>query len=149
MTAAVNATSLLQSKAKTLPLITYDKWLDINQITLRQLDDLEIYFISPKYLNKQNPLNDWFRKEYISRYNLPPSLYAYAGFEMMYYFGTMLKKYGPQFSQQLAQSRPQMGVFYPVISYTDPDGRKVQPDNQHVPITKLENLQLTVVNPVF
>ncbi|WP_460923708.1 ABC transporter substrate-binding protein [Pontibacter brevis] len=150
MTAAVNATSLLQGQAKSLPLVTYDKWLDINQITLRQLDDLEAYFISPKYMNKMNPLNSWFRKQYIRRYNLPPSVYAYAGFEMLYYFGTMLKNYGPQFNQQLAQAGSRLGVFYPGLSYTDPNKRnEVHPDNQYVPITKLENLQLTVVNPVF
>lgn len=150
MTAAVNATSLLQGKARTLPLITYDKWLDINQVSLRQLDDLEAYFISPKFVNKANPLNDWFRKQYISRYNLPPSVFAYAGFEMLYYFGSMLKNYGSQFNQQLAQSGTKFGVFYPALSYTDKNNRnEVSPDNQYVPITKLENLQLMVVNPVF
>lgn len=150
MTAAVNTTSLLQGQASMLPLITYDKWLDINQISLRQLDDLEAYFISPKYMNKMNPLNSWFRKQYISRYNIPPSIYAYAGFEMLYYFGTMLKNYGPQFNQQLAQAGTRLGVFYPGLSYTDPtDRNQVQPDNQYVPITKIENLQLTVVNPVL
>ncbi|MFD2998796.1 ABC transporter substrate-binding protein [Pontibacter toksunensis] len=150
MTAAVNATSLLQGTARTLPLLTYDKWLDINQVSLRQLDDLEAYFISPKYLNKANPLNDWFRKQYISRYNLPPSIYAYAGFEMLYHFGTMLKNYGPQFNQQLAQSGTKLGVFFPGLSYTDLNNRnEVRPDNQYVPITKLENLQLMVVNPVL
>lgn len=150
MTAAVNTTSLLQGKARTLPLVTYDKWLDINQISLRQLDDLEVFFISPKYVNKLNPLNDWFRKQYISQYNLPPSIYAYAGFEMLYYFGTMLKNYGPQFNQQLSKSGSRLGVFYPGMSYTDANNRnEVHPDNQYVPITKLEDLQLTVVNPVL
>ncbi|MBF9253790.1 ABC transporter substrate-binding protein [Pontibacter sp. 172403-2] len=148
MTAAVNAVSLLQGKALSLPLITYENWLDINQISLRQLDNLEVYFISPKYVNKQNPINDWFRQQYISRYNLPPSIYAYAGFEMLYYFGTMLQQYGPQFNQQLAASGISNGVFYPGIGYTN-KRNEPQPDNQYVPITKLENLQLTVVNPVF
>lgn len=148
MTAAVNAVSLLQGKAASLPLLTYENWLDINQISLRQLDNLEVYFISPKYVNKLNPVNDWFRRQYISKYNLPPSVYAYAGFEMLYYFGTMLQQYGPQFNQQLAGSGIKNGVFYPGIGYTD-KRNEPQPDNQYVPITKLENLQLTVVNPVF
>ena len=150
MTAAVNTTSLLQGKAATMPLITYEKWLDINQISLRQLDNLEVYFISPKYINKLNPGNAWFRKTYISRYNLPPSVYAYAGFEMLYYFGTMLQQYGPQFNQQLPAAGIKPGVFYTGFGYTEPFNRQqMHPDNQYVPITKLENLELMVVNPVF
>ncbi len=150
MTAAVNATSLLQGSASKLPLMTYESWLDINQITLRQLDDLEVYFISPKFVDKQNPVNDWFRKKYSSQYNLPPSMYAYAGFEMLYYFGTMLQNYGPQFNQQLATSGILPGAFYPGIGYAERTHRmQLYPDNQYVPITKLDNLQLTVVNPVY
>lgn len=150
MTAAVNATSLLQGKAATMPLITFDKWLDINQISLRQLDNLEVYFISPNYLNRLSPGTRWFREEYIKRYNLPPSVYAYTGFEMLYYFGTMLQKYGPQFNQQLGAEGIQPGVFYSGFGYTNANNRQqLQPDNQYVPITKLEDLQLMVVNPVF
>ncbi|MBC5992160.1 ABC transporter substrate-binding protein [Pontibacter cellulosilyticus] len=150
MTAAVNATSVVQSKAPKLPIVTYDKWLDIGQITLRQLDNLEVYFISPKYLNKQTPANDWFRKKYVNRYNMSPTVYAYAGFEMMYYFGQLLQSYGPQFNQQLQSTSIKPGVFYSGLGYTDPGARnEVRQDNQYVPITKLENLELTVVNPVF
>ncbi len=150
MTAAVNATSLLQSKAPTMPLVTYDAWLDINQISLRQLDNLEVYFISPRYIDRQSPGHQWFREEYIQRYNLPPSVYAYIGFEMLYYFGTRLQQYGPQFNQQLVAEGILPGVFYSGFGYTSPNERQqLQPDNQYVPITKLEDLQLVVVNPVF
>lgn len=150
MTAAVNTTSLLQSKYRELPLITYEKWLDINQIALRQLDALEVYFISPKYINKLNPANDWFRKKYISQYNLPPSVYAYSGFEMLYYFGKVLQNYGSNFSKSLPVTGIQPGVFYPGVGYSSNSMRnEAHQDNQYVPITKLENLQLTVVNPIF
>jgi len=150
MTAAVNATSVVQSKAAKLPMVTYAKWLDINQITLRQLDDLEVYFIQPKYINKLSPAADWFRKQYVRKYNLPPSPYAYAGFELLYYFGQLLQNYGPQFNQSLSQAGIRPGVFYPGLGYAGPAGsNEPQPDNQYVPITKLENLQLVVVNPVY
>lgn len=150
MTAAMNATSLLQSKAPELPLITYDSWLDINQITLQQLDYLQVYFISPKYVNKQNSLNKSFLEKYSRKYNLPPSPYAYAGYEMLFYFGQLLHQYGPQFNGQLATSGLKPGVFYSGVGYTDQSQRgQVQPDNQYVPILKLENLELTVVNPVL
>ncbi|MCC9167257.1 ABC transporter substrate-binding protein [Pontibacter harenae] len=150
MTAAVNATSLLQGMSSKLPLITYDKWLNINQISLQQLDNLEIYFINPKYVNRLSPNVTWFRKQYTRNYNLPPSVYAYAGFEMLYYFGTLLQKYGPQFHTSFVQTGIRPGVFYQGIGYTNPFKlSEISSDNQYVPITKLENLQLTVVNPLF
>ena len=87
---------------------------------------------------------------YTSKYNLPPSQYAYTGFEMLYYFGRMLQEYGPQFNQQLSTAGVQPGLIFTGIGYTNPNQRgQLQPDNQYVPITKLENLQLSVVNPVF
>ncbi|MDX5438559.1 MAG: hypothetical protein LPK03_15255, partial [Pontibacter sp.] len=88
--------------------------------------------------------------KYSSKYNLPPSQYAYAGFEMLFYFGQLLQQYGPQFSQHMAATGVRPGVFYGGVGYTDSSQRnQLQPDNQYVPITKLDNLELTIVNPVF
>lgn len=150
MTAAVNAVSTVQSKASTLPLITYENWLGIGQLTLRQLDDLEVYFVSPKYIDTMSPAARHFRKKYTVRYNMPPSPFAYAGFEMMYYFGTLLQNYGPRFNTSLTADAIRPGVFYKGVGYTDrADRNELHRDNQYIPITKLENQQLTVVNPVF
>jgi ABC-type branched-subunit amino acid transport system substrate-binding protein len=150
MTAAVNATSLLQGKATKLPLITYHKWLDINQITLKQLDNLEVYFISPKYIAKDTEAYRSFRNKYVARYNIPPSIYAYAGFEMFYFYGKLLQQYGTNISQGLAESGIKPGILYSGIGYTDLANRKeLRPDNQYIPITKLEDLKLVVVNPVY
>ncbi|MBD1397649.1 tetratricopeptide repeat protein [Pontibacter sp. JH31] len=150
MTAAVNTVSTLQARAASLPLITYEKWLGIGQITLRQLDDLEVYFVSPKYVDQLSPAAKHFRQKYMSRYNMPPSQYAYAGFEMMFYFGTLLHNYGPRFNLTLGGNGLKPGVFYQGLGYTDPNsGSELRHDNQYIPITKLENQQLMVVNPVF
>jgi ABC-type branched-subunit amino acid transport system substrate-binding protein len=150
MTAAVNTTSKLQSSAAQLPLITYQSWLNINQITLRQLDNLEVYFISPKFIDATVPAVKNFRERYISRYNIPPSVYAYAGFEMLYFYGTMLQQYGPNLTQALLETGIKPGVLYPAVGYTNrSEKNQLHPDNQFVPIIKLENLQPIVVNAVY
>ena len=149
MTAAVNATSLLQGKASQMPLVTYEKWLDINQITLRQLDNLEVYFISPKYVAKDSEAFKDFRGKYLTRYNMPPSIYAYAGFEMVNFYAKLLQQYGTNLNQALTEARIQPGYLYNGVGYTNAAARyELRPDNQYVPITKLEDLQLVVVNPV-
>jgi len=148
MTAAVNATSLLQGKAKELPLVTYESWLDINQITLRQLDNLEIYFISPKYVAKNTEAFQDFRVKYIAKYNITPSIYAYAGFELLNFYGSLLAQYGNNLNQALAQASIKPGILYNGVGYSSSSTRnQVMHDNQYVPITKLENLELVVVNP--
>ncbi|NDK55522.1 ABC transporter substrate-binding protein [Pontibacter sp. BT213] len=150
MTAAVNATSKLQASASKLPLITYHNWLDINQITLKQLDNLEVYFISPKFINTANPEIRKFRERYISKYNLTPSVYAYAGFEMLYFYGSLLQQYGPNLAQALLETGIKPGALYPAVGYVNRTNRnELRSDNQFVPITKLENLQLMVVNAVY
>jgi ABC-type branched-subunit amino acid transport system substrate-binding protein len=150
MTAAVNTTSKLQSSAAQLPLITYQSWLNINQITLRQLDNLEVYFISPKFIDATTPAVKNFRERYISRYNIPPSVYAYAGFEMIYFYGTMLQQYGSNLTQALLETGIKPGVLYPAVGYTNrSEKNQLHPDNQFVPIIKLENLQPIVVNAVY
>lgn len=148
MAAAVNAVSLISGLPEKLPLMTYDKWLEINQISLKQLDDLEVFFISPKYINRASPAANSFRRKYVARYNLPPSPYAYAGFEMLFYYGTLLQQYGPGLNQAVAAHGIKPGVLYQGIGYTNVSARnEVRNDNQYVPITKLESLQLVVVNP--
>lgn len=150
MAAAVNAVSLLTGKSQQMPLITYDKWLEVNQISLRQLDDLEIYFISPKFVNRMSPAVRQFRRNYIARYNIPPSAYAYAGFEMLFYYGSLLQQYGTNLNQAFVSSGIKPGLLYQGIGYINSDPRsEVRRDNQYVPITKLENLQLVVVNPAY
>ncbi|MBB6610444.1 ABC transporter substrate-binding protein [Pontibacter sp. Tf4] len=150
MTAAVNATSKLQASAATLPLITYNNWLNINQISLRQLDNLEVYFISPKYVDTTSPAVKSFREKYIQRYNVPPSVYAYAGFEMLYFYGSMLQQYGPNLTQALLENGISRGALYPAVGYTNKTTRvELRSDNQFVPIIKLENLQPIVVNTVY
>lgn len=150
MTAAVNATSLLQGKAGKLPLVTYESWLNINQISLQQLDNLEVYFISPKYVAKNTEAFQNFKRQYIRRYNMTPTVYAYAGFEMVYFYGSLMQQYGGNMTQALAEARIKSGVLYNGVGYTNAAARhELRPDNQYVPITKLESMELVVVNPVF
>ncbi|NEM99002.1 ABC transporter substrate-binding protein [Pontibacter burrus] len=150
MTAAVNATSKIQATSASLPLMTYYSWLNINQISLRQLDNLEVYFISPKFIDLRTPAVKSFRQKYINRYNVPPSVYAYAGFEMLYFYGSLLQQYGSNIAQGLQENGVGKGALYPAVGYTSRASRNhLQPDNQFVPIIKLENLQPIVVNTVY
>ncbi len=140
---AVNTISTLQRLSTKVPVITTASWLEINQLSLQQLDDQEIYFLQPKYVDSTLPLVREFKKDYVARFNIPPSSYTYTGFELLYYFGNILSRYGSKFNTALASEGAISGAFLQGINFT---GKQ---DNQYVPLLKLENLQIMVANPVF
>ncbi|WP_081768422.1 ABC transporter substrate-binding protein [Hymenobacter swuensis] len=134
---------VLKAQDARLPIITYASWLDNNRIGLGQLDARDVYFVHPKFLDKTNAGVRRFRQLYVQRQNLPPSVFAFTGFELLYYFGSQLHQNGPAFQQQLANGGPVSGAVFQGIGY--PAGAH---DNQYVPITKLERLEVEVLNPV-
>ena len=133
----------LQAQKVTLPIITYAAWLDNPSISLSQLDARDVYMVYPHYLDPGAMGVRRFRQLYTQQYNLPPSVFADMGFEMLYYFAQRLHEAGPAFQQQLADSGPVSGALFQGIGY--PGGAH---DNQYVPITKLERLNVEVQNPV-
>ncbi|QNF34178.1 ABC transporter substrate-binding protein [Adhaeribacter swui] len=140
--AVFTLSNLAQTEATT-PLITYPSWLNVNQISLSQFNNREIYFIYPKFIDNTQPGPQQFRRKYATRFNVPPTVYAYSGFEMLYYFGQVLQKYGSRFNGGLQNEGPVSGVLFQGIGYAGAQ------DNQYVPLIKMQDLQLTVVNPIF
>ncbi|SNR33435.1 ABC transporter substrate-binding protein [Hymenobacter mucosus] len=134
---------LLQTQTPRPPLITYASWLENNRVSLGQLNARSVYFVHPKFTDKTSEGVRRFRQLYTQRQNLPPSVFAFTGFELLYYFGNQLHQNGPAFQQALATGGPVSGSVFQGIGY--PGGAH---DNQYVPITKLERLEVEVLNPV-
>jgi ABC-type branched-subunit amino acid transport system substrate-binding protein/TolA-binding protein len=134
---------LMQAQALTMPLITYASWQDNPSISLGQLDRRDVHFLQPKYLDLTLPGVRRFRQLYTQQQNIPPSVFAASGYELLYYFGSQLHQNGPAFQQPLAASGPVSGTLFPGIGYP-----QQAHDNQYVPITKLERLEVEVQNPV-
>ncbi|MBC6607727.1 ABC transporter substrate-binding protein [Hymenobacter sp. BT188] len=133
----------LQNQAAQLPLITYGSWLENPSVNPSRLDARDVYLIHRKYLDPTSFGVRRFRQLYVQRHNLPPSVFAHSGFELLYYFGHQLHQHGPAFQQGLATSGPISGVLFQGIGY--PNGAH---DNQYVPLIKLERLEVEVQNPV-
>ena len=140
---AYNTISNLERLPNKIPLLTYGSWLEMTQLSLKQLDDQEVYFLYPWFVDStQEPVKS-FKKKYVARFHVPPSEYVHAGFDLMYYFGHVLARHGSRFNTSLNSEGTISGVFLQGIGYAG------EHDNQYVPILKLDNLQLNVVNPVF
>jgi len=122
------------------PLLCPASWLDNARLDIERLDGPGMYFIHPKYYNDQAMGFRRFRQLYLQQQHLPPSVFASQGFELLLFFGTTLHQYGPNFQPGLATAGPVTGAVFEGESYAN--GAH---DNQLVPITKLENLELQVV----
>jgi ABC-type branched-subunit amino acid transport system substrate-binding protein len=133
----------MQTQSVRVPIITSATWLDNPRVSLGQLNNREVYFIHPKYLDRTAPGVRRFRQLYMLQQHLPPSVFAFTGFELLYYFGQQLHQHGPSFQQNLSASGPVSGAVFQGIGY--PAGAH---DNQYVPFTKLTRLELEVLNPV-
>lgn len=143
LSVAYTTISNLERQSKKVPLITYASWLEMPQLSLKQLDDQEVYFLHPWYVDSSQETVRAFKKDYVARFQVPPSEYVFAGFDLMYYFGNILARHGARFPAALQTEGPISGAFLQGIGYTG------EHDNQFVPLLKLDNLQLNVVNPVF
>ncbi|GAA4349264.1 hypothetical protein GCM10023185_05860 [Hymenobacter saemangeumensis] len=122
------------------PLLCPAAWLDNPRIEVEQLNSRNIYFVQPKYFDDQSRGFRRFRQLYLQQQRIPPSVFASQGFELLMFFGSALHQYGPAFQTNLTSAGASSGIIFRGQSYTGPDG-----DNQIVPITKLENLELQVV----
>ncbi|WP_181306607.1 ABC transporter substrate-binding protein [Rufibacter sp. XAAS-G3-1] len=143
---ASSTVSFLEQKASKVPVLVPQAWLENPQLGFSQLDFLEMYFMAPKFIDPENPSVQRFKRAYTSRYNLPPSAFTYTGFELLNYYGRQLQEKGFSAPPKLGEVQP--GVFYQGIGYESSTGKQAQ-DNQYLPIVKLENGRLLVVNPVL
>ena len=140
--AAVATTSQVESQNAKLPILAKESWLEMPQLSINQLDALEIYFVYPKYVKSTDAAVRAFRRNFNAKNNIPPSSYAYSGFEMLYQFGNILNSYGAKFHTFLPQMHTVSGALFQGINY------QASRDNQYVPILKLEEGQLQIMNPV-
>ena len=122
------------------PLLAPAAWLDNPRLDPSQLSGPGVYFVQPKFVDETSPGYRRFRQLYLQRQHLPPGPYAIQGFDMLLFFGNALAQFGPAFQGSLAADGPAPGAVFPGYAY--PIGCR---DNQVVPITKLDNLEVRVV----
>ena len=137
---AANVMSLLDSRDTTIAVFAPASWLEMQQVTLEQLDNHQVYFLSPHVILPDNPGARTFAKGYRRRTNLPPSVYANSGFELMWFFGQALHQFGTNFGPGLAATGHRSGALYHGLDYSKGN------DNAFLPLLKLEMARLQRAN---
>jgi ABC-type branched-subunit amino acid transport system substrate-binding protein len=121
-------------------LLAPGAWLDNPSLGPGQLGSAGVYYYHPKYLDPQRPSYRRFRQLYLAKQNLPPSVFAGQGYELLLFFGNALQQFGPAFQSGLATLPPLPGAVFEGLAYPA-DAH----DNQVVPMVKLSNLEFQLV----
>ena len=135
-----NVISALEIRGDKLPVITLEDWLDLKFVSYEQLERLEIRFVAPNYINYEKEDVQAFKEAFIEKTNSLPTQYAYTGYDMMLFFGKMLKQYGNYFQQGFAEQGFEAGRVFPGYVY------KENNDNQYVPIVQFKGTTLQLLN---
>ena len=135
-----NVVSVLVMAHLDIPVIGNDKWLSISNISYEQIEDVQAYLIDPNFTDYDNEkLKDFTSRFRHNQYDLPDH-YVLDGYDMMYFIGQMLNKYGIYFQEFFQEGKPVNSLFYAGYNYYKAN------DNQVIPIVRFENAQLVRVN---
>ena len=82
-------------------------WQHFRNIEAKVLLDLQVHIASAEYIDYESSAVKIFTSSFYNKYKVQPSKYAFEGFDVVYYYIQMLKKYGYRFSAYLPESKIQ------------------------------------------
>ena len=121
------------------PVITYYDWLDYTSINFDQFEKYNFHFVYPGYIDFEKESVQQFKTKYLDNAHIFPSEYAFWGYDLMMYYGTLLQKYGPEFYSKLAEIPAIDGTLIEDHWYGN------HQDNQLFPMLKFEKSKLVQV----
>lgn len=138
--AATNVNSFYLIHSISQPLITTAEWLEINEFSIENFKDKEVYFYDYEYINYTKDSVTNFKNNYLKKYNVIPSKYAYYGYETISLLDSIIKENGFFFIEQ-PQFESINGIYYPFFEFSD--DKKC---NAFLPIFKMVNYELVPIN---
>lgn len=139
--AAINVMSALQNLQLKNPVIVPESWIfSFNRMSFEEFEKYHIHFIAPSFIDYSDSKVQKFNQEYLKQTHSAPNKYAYLGFESVYCFGKMMKKYGKGFPYKIKTELPSKGMVLTGYDY------RFGNDNSFVPIIRFEKGELKWLN---
>ena len=79
-----------------------NSWTMNDALDYADLDTLDLHYPSSDYINYSSPAVKHFISAYRNKYNSDPGYYAFQGYDIGWFYFTMLQMYGIGFQQHLA-----------------------------------------------
>ncbi|MCS7020109.1 MAG: ABC transporter substrate-binding protein [Cytophagales bacterium] len=115
---AISLVSAILSTKRVLPAITTQEWLNYDLISYDQLQKARVHFLIPDFV-RETPAKTRFDKLIVERTNMVPSKFAYIGYETVYFFGKMLRRYGKELQSYLSQESAVSGKMMPGFDFSN------------------------------
>jgi len=89
----------------SIVLFGMHNWLNIDALDMANLDTLNFHFPSNDYVNYNDSCTKGFIRSYRAQYYTEPSYYACQGFDIGYYYISLLKRYGTAMQDHLGDMK--------------------------------------------
>lgn len=116
-TLAVNLLSGIQSNNLPVHILTTQDWLDFKQVTYEQYEQARVHFLFNSYLDYYTSAVREFDTRYIDKSNMIPSRFSYSGYDALYYFAKMMRKYGKDIRKGVEQNEKIEGLLLQGFDY--------------------------------
>jgi hypothetical protein len=120
-------------------ILGHFSWLNFTSLDYEQLKRLNTILISPEYIDNKKESVKNFKINYIAKFNCTPSYYACIGYEAMMFIGVMLNEGGSYFQKNIS--------CYNAELFEKIDYKQYYQDNQHVPITIIDECNTPQIVP--
>jgi hypothetical protein len=137
--AGLSMLTALNKKSVDTPLITTAEAFNSSNLSNGSLSGRAVYCLDPEFVDIEKPEADNFRKEYLSKYGVLPSYYAFHGYDLALFWGRLFGKYGYNIRKGL-DSRDLNKDGYNFSGY---NFNKSQ-DNQVLPITTFQGYKFVL-----
>lgn len=137
--AGLSMISALNKKDYTSPLITTAEAFNSSSLSNGIFSGHEVYCIDPEFVDLEKPEVDGFRKEYLAKYGIIPSYYAFHGYDLALFWGRILGRNGYNIRKGL-DNRDSYKDTYILSGYNYVKSQ----DNQVLPVTTFQNYKFVL-----
>lgn len=137
--AGLSMITALNKKDYMSPLITTAEAFNSSNLSIGTLAGREVYCIDPEFVDLEKPEVDGFRKDYLTKYGIIPSYYAFHGYDLALFWGRILGRNGNNIRRGL-DSRDTYKDTYILSGFNYIKSQ----DNQVLPVTTFQNYKFVL-----
>jgi len=137
--AGLSMLTALNKKDYLSPLITTAEAFNAANLSIANLSGREVYCIDPEFVDLEKPEADNFRKEYLNKFGIIPSYFAFHGYDLALFWGRILGRNGNNIRRGL-DNRDAYKDSYTLSGFNYIKSQ----DNQVLPVTTFQNYKFVL-----
>ena len=137
--AGLSMITALNRKDYMSPLITTAEAFNSTSLSNGTLSGREVYSLDPEFIDLEKPEVDGFRKDYLNKYGIIPSYYAFHGYDLALFWGRIMGRNGNNIRKGL-DNRDSYKDTYTLSGYNYIKSQ----DNQVLPVTTFQNYKFVL-----